>query len=189
MAAHLIQPLANDVALRFILGAFTLTLCTFTSSTVTPSTRQKLFVGQGFGTRQLIIALVFFSTTLLAQPPAEPTVQTLRDSIEFGAISNATGICRVNRRGRLIGLGGQDCTGQGQSARYRVIGLANSVVNIQTAGSSSGNVSFTPSVGRRNTLRLNQRGRRGITVFGDLNIQGPAAGSYSLAYTVSINYE
>ena len=135
-----------------------------------------------------IAVLVAFAASTVAHAQ-EPAVTPLRDSIEFGAISNASGTCRMNRRGRLLGIGGQDCVGQGQTARYLIQGDANAVINIQTIGSQAGNVRFEPTVGRRTTRTLNQRGTRRVTVYGDLSLLGPAAGGYSLAYTVSINYE
>lgn len=119
----------------------------------------------------------------------EPVILPFRDEIEFGVISNKTGICRMNRRGRLIGLGGQDCVGNGRSARFRVIGNRNTVINIQAHGSQSDNVRFTPRINGRATKNLGPGGRRNIRVFGDLEITGPAAGRYALGYVLNINYE
>ena len=119
----------------------------------------------------------------------EPTVLPLRDSIEFGVISSSPGVCRLNRRGSLIGLSGQDCIGQGQTARYLIQGTANRIINIQAAGSSIGNLRFEPNIGRRTTRALNGNGRRRFTVWGDLVVGNNVHGAYALAYTVSINYE
>lgn len=119
----------------------------------------------------------------------EPLILPFRDEIEFGVISNKTGICRMNRRGRLIGLGGQDCVGNGRNAFFWVAGNRNTVVNIQAHGSQSDNVRFTPRINGRSTKNLGPRGRRNIRVFGDLEITGPAAGRYALGYVLNINYE
>ncbi len=131
-------------------------------------------------------ALLFTSSTAQAQ---EPQILPLREDIEFGVISSQPGICRMNRRGRLLGLAGQDCVGNGQSARFILRGTPGSVVNIQTYGSQSGNVRFTPRINGRSTKNLGGNGRRRISVFGDLQITGTAAGQYSLNYVMNINYE
>lgn len=136
----------------------------------------------------LLIAAALYSLPFYSFAQ-EPVVQTLTEDIEFGVISSNIGICRINRRGRLLGLAGQDCVGDGSSARFRVVGIANSVINIQTVGSQNGNVQFTPRINGRATKSLGGNGRQNIFVFGDLQISGPATGSYSLSYILNINYE
>lgn len=132
-------------------------------------------------------------TTLLFNVPAfsqsEPNVRTIRDSIEFGTISSRIGICRMNHTGILLGLGNQDCVGQGRTALYRISGTPGSVINIQLVGSTQGNVRFTPTIGRNTTRTLNARGIRRIRVRGDLEITGPASGGFALSYTLSFNNE
>ena len=138
------------------------------------------------------VSLILITSELLVVGNAyaqEPLILPFRDEIEFGVISSKIGICRMNRRGRLIGLGGQDCVGNGQSAFFWVIGSRNTVVNIQANGSQSGNVRFTPRINGRSTKNLGPRGRRNIRVFGDLEITGPASGRYALGYVLNINYE
>lgn len=135
------------------------------------------------------LLIIFLLLAFVNAHGQEPSVLPLRDSIEFGVISTAPGICRLNRQGALIGLSGQDCIGQGQTARYLIQGSPNSIINILVAGSDYGNLQFTPNAGRRSTRTLNGNGRRRITVWGDLIVGAEAGGSHSLAYTVSINYE
>lgn len=132
------------------------------------------------------VCALFSIKSSLAQ---EPLIIPQQDQIDYGVISNKTGICRMNRRGNLMGLAGQDCVGSGQSGRFIVFGFPNTVVNVQVVGSQISNVRFTPRINGRSTRRLGGNARRNIRVFGDLEIFGPAAGRFSLSYLLNINYE
>ena len=139
----------------------------------------------GFG---MLIAAAVYSLPFYSFAQ-EPVVQAITEDIEFGVIPSNRGICRMNRRGRLLGLAGQDCVGDGRSAHFRVTGIANSVINVQTSGSQDGNVQFTPRINGSATKNLGGNGRQNVFVFGDLQIAGQATGSYSLGYVLNINYE
>jgi len=137
----------------------------------------------------LLAGLLTVSAELITLVYAqEPEITSLRETIEFGVISGKEGICRMNRRGRLLGLAGQDCVGRGQTARYRIIGERFAVVNIQALGSDQGPVSFRPVVAGSSTRVLRGRNRN-VVIAGDLTISGRASGSYSLNYIININYE
>ena len=143
--------------------------------------------------KQMIGAALWSGCLLLGLPVrAQDSLQidAIDSDLEYGVIANETGICRMNDRGSLLGLSGQNCLGSGSPATFTINGDPGLVIFITAVGSTNGlGVEFDPTISGSATRVISFNGSTTLTIVGDLILNNAQGGSHSLQYLVNINYE
>ena len=124
----------------------------------------------------------------IAQAPI--TMQPFSQDLDYGIIANENGICRMNDRGSLIGLSGQNCLGSGTRGIFNIMGEPGRVIFIIANGSGNNNgVGFTPKISGSANKVIAANGSTLLVVAGDLQINNASGGKHSLDYVICVHYE
>ena len=136
-----------------------------------------------------ITAIILFASALIPAAHAKPITVTTLDSMEFGTLTPSNGTCSMASNGKLTGIGGQNCTGTGQAARFQIRGDKNASIFITLSGSSTGGLTLNPILDDSPSQILNG-GKVTIKVIAELIFSNiTVSGNLGLSYTLSANYE
>ena len=108
--------------------------------------------------------------------------------IDFGTMTSENGTCTMASGGAIAGTLGQTCTGTAIPGVFKVDGSDVTVDFSVTAGAAVDGVTFTPSIDGASSVTLSG-GTANVSVIGGLALSSATAGSKSISYTFTANYQ
>lgn len=136
----------------------------------------------------LCVSLFGYQVCMGAKPTDSKPVELLEtQQIDFGLLSPENGICTMLSGGALVGSQGQSCSGAGIPGEIQITGESNQVVGISFIPGTQDGITFRPQVDGPSSIIL--KGKKSITIIGELEFSNAQEGSFSIQYTLSANYE
>lgn len=143
----------------------------------------------------LILVSLLYPVTLTAieiQANANVTITpalsiTEVKPVSFGSIASGNGRCSMNKDGELSGSS-QLCSGDGSPGLLELKGEHGSIVSIHMRSGSEADITFTPTAFNSGSIMLDD-GVIQIPVGGNLDLNSPETGRYTIPFEVIANYE
>jgi len=117
-----------------------------------------------------------------------PLALTETTQIDFGTMTSENGTCTMASGGALTASAGQSCTGTAIPGVFKIDGSDVTVDISVTAGAAVDGVTFNPSIDGASSVTLSG-GTANVSVIGGLDLLAATAGSKSISYTFTANYQ